>query len=77
MKMKLANKVKINFCTSSISSDDDDDDGDDNEKFEAAMPFVIIRGNINGQIRHGISCPAYQSKKGNLSNLSSPHTTFS
>ena len=64
MKMKLANKVKI-------SSDDDDNDGDDNEKFEAAMPFVIIRGNINGQIRHGISCPAYQSKKGNLSNLSS------
>ena len=22
------------------------------------MPFVIIRGNINGQIRHGISCSA-------------------
>ena len=44
---------------------------DDNEKFEAAMPFVIIRGNINGQIRHGISCSALPSKKGNLSNLSS------
>ena len=60
------------YHPSSISSDDDDNDGDDNNKFEAAMPFVIIRGNINGQIRHGISCPAYQSKKGNLSNLSSP-----
>ena len=35
------------------------------------MPFVIIRGNINGQIRHGISCSALPSKKGNLSNLSS------
>ena len=50
---------------------DDNGDDADNEKFEAAMPFVIIRGNINGQIRHGISCPAFQSKKGNLSNLSS------
>ena len=44
---------------------------DDNEKFEAAMPFVIIRGNINGQIRDGSSCSAFPSKKGNLSNLSS------
>ena len=51
---------------------DDNGDDADNEMFEAAMPFVIIRGNINGQIRHGISCPAFQSKKGNLSNLSSP-----
>ena len=56
---------------------DDNGDDADNEKLEAAMPFVIIRGNINGQIRHGISCPAYQSKKGNLSNLSSPPSTFS
>lgn len=51
---------------------DGNGDDADNEKLEAAMPFVIIRGNINGQIRHGISCSAFQSKKGNLSNLSSP-----